>query len=294
MKVAVTGSSGLIGSALVPALRAAGHEPLRLVRRPTGAADEVRWSPEEPLDTGALAGVGAIVHLAGQSIDGRWTARRKRAILESRTHGTRRVAEAAAALEPHPVLLCASAMGFYGDRGDEELPDGAPRGEGFLAGVVEAWEAAADPARAAGVRVVHFRHTLVLSRRGGALARMLLPFRLGLGGPIGSGRQWWSWIALDDLVGAYLHALSGPLEGPVNAAAPEPVRNRDFARALGRALHRPAVLPVPAFAVRAVFGEMGRELLLASARVLPTRLQASGYAFRHRTLDAALAHEFAA
>ncbi len=290
----MTGSSGLIGSALVPALRAAGHEPLRLVRRPARAADEVRWSPEEPLDTGALAGVEAIVHLAGESIDGRWTERRRRAILESRTHGTRRVAEAAAALEPRPVLLCASAMGIYGDRGDEELADGAPRGEGFLADVVEAWEAAADPARAAGARVVHLRHTVVLSRRGGALARLLLPFRLGLGGPVGNGRQWWSWIALEDLVGVYLYALSEPLEGPVNAAAPEPVRNREFARALGRALHRPAVAPLPAFVVRAVFGEMGRELLLTSKRVLPARLQASGYAFSHRTLDAALAHELAA
>jgi uncharacterized protein (TIGR01777 family) len=296
VKVAVTGSSGLIGSSLVPGLEAAGHDVVRLVRREPAAGGEVGWDPEGgTVDLGGLAGVDAIVHLAGETIGKRWTEERKRTVLESRTTGTRVIAEAAAALDPRPsVLLCASAVGVYGDRGDELLTETSARGEGFLADVVTAWEAAADPARAAGIRVVHLRQGLVLSRRDGALARLLLPFRLGLGGPIGSGEQWWSWVVLEDVVGAYLHALERPLAGPVNVVAPEPVRNRELARALGRALHRPAALPFPPFAVRLLLAEMGEELLLASQRALPSVLAADGYAFRCRTIAEGLARALAA
>jgi uncharacterized protein (TIGR01777 family) len=187
------------------------------------------------------------------------------------------------------VLVCASAIGIYGSRGDAVLTEESERGEGFLADVVAAWESAADPAREAGIRVVHARQGLVLSRRGGALERLLLPFRVGLGGPVGPGDQWWSWIAIDDVVGAYLHLLDHEVAGPVNVVAPEPVRNRDFVKALGRALHRPAFAPFPAFAVRGLLGVRGEELLLASPRVVPAALEASGYAMRHRSVDEGIA-----
>jgi uncharacterized protein (TIGR01777 family) len=289
MRVAVTGASGLIGSALVPALTGAGHEVLTLVRRPAGAPNEVQWGPSEGMiDTKGLEGVGAIVHLAAESIEQRWTGEARRRILESRVTGTRLIAEAAASLEPRPVLVAASGVDAYGDRADEVLADGSPRGEGFLADVVEAWEDAAAPAREAGCRVVHLRQGFVLSRHGGALARMLLPFRLGLGGRVGSGRQWWSWVALDDVVAAYLHALERPLEGVVNLAAPGVVTSAEFARTLGSVLHRPAVFPLPAFAVRLMFGEMGVSLLLASHRVEPERLLADGFSFASPELRGAL------
>jgi uncharacterized protein (TIGR01777 family) len=290
VKVAVTGSSGLIGSALIPALGATGHATLRLVRRQPGPG-EVRWDPAAgSIDAPGLAGVDAIVHLAGENIGARWSAKRKQAILESRVAGTRLVAETAARLDPPPdVLLCASAMGLYGSRGDEILTETSPRGTGFLADVVAAWEAAAAPAREAGIRVVHLRHGLVLSRHGGALARLLLPFRLGLGGRVGGGEQWWSWVALEDVTAAYLSLLERPLSGPLNLAAPEPVRNCDFVKELGRALRRPAVLPFPAFAVRTLLGEMGEELLLASQRILPAALEEGGFEFRCRTLADGLA-----
>lgn len=291
MKVAVTGSSGLIGSALLTALRGAGHESLRVVRHEPGEPDQVKWDPAAgTIDAAALAGVDAIVHLAGYNLGSRWTDSMKRRILESRTAGTRLIAETAARSEPKPsVIVCASAVGFYGNRGDDDLTEASPRGDGFLADVVEAWEAAAQPARDAGIRVVHLRQGLVLSRRGGALQRLLLPFRLGLGGRVGSGEQWWSWVAMDDVTGAYLHALEHPVSGAVNLVAPELVRNREFVQTLGRALHRPALAPFPAFAVRLVLGEMGEELLLSSQRVLPVALEASGYEIRHRALADALA-----
>jgi uncharacterized protein (TIGR01777 family) len=291
VKVAVTGSSGLIGSALLPILRREGHEPLRVVRREPVAPDEVGWDPEAgTIDVHALAGVDAIVNLAGYTIGKRWTESRKRRIVESRAGATRLLAETAATLEPRPhTFLCASGVGIYGDRGDEILTEESPRGDGFLPRVAEQWEAAGQPARDAGVRVVTFRHGLVLSRHGGALARLLLPFRLGLGGPLGSGKQWWSWIAIEDVVEAYAYALAHPLVGAVNLVSPEPVRNRDFVRALARILHRPALAPFPSFAVRTVFGEMGREVLLSSQRVLPVALESGGYAIRRRTLDEALA-----
>ena len=293
MKVAVTGSSGLIGSALVPALSGAGHSVLRIVRRPAAAADEITWDPAGgAIDAGALAGVDAVVHLAGANIGTRWTEAKKRAILESRTAGTKLVAETVAALHPRPrVLLCASAVGFYGDRRDEVLTEESSKGDGFLSDVVAAWEVAAQPARDAGIRVVHLRHGLVLARDGGALGKLLLPFKLGVGGPVGSGEQWWSWVAMEDVTGAYLHALDSALTGPVNLVAPGATRNRDFVKVLGRALHRPAIAPFPGFAVRVLLGEMGDELLLSSMRILPTALETSGYAFRRRELADALEHE---
>jgi uncharacterized protein len=290
VRVAVTGSSGLIGAALLPALRREGHEPARIVRREPVAPDEVGWDPEAgTIDAHALAGADAIVHLAGYNLGTRWTESKKRLILESRTESTRLLAETASLLAPRPtVMVCASAVGFYGSRADELLTEASPRGVGFLSDVVEAWEAAAQPARDAGIRVVHLRQGIVLSRRGGALGRLLLPFRLGVGGKVGTGDQWWSWVALEDVTGAYLHALEHPLAGPVNVVSPEPARNRDFVKTLGRALHRPAVAPFPSFAVRVLLGEMGEELLLASQRVLPAELESSGYAIRQRTLAEAL------
>jgi uncharacterized protein (TIGR01777 family) len=291
VRVAVTGSSGLIGAALLPALRDAGHEVLVLVRREPRAPDEVGWDPAAgALAAERLRGLDAVVHLAGATIGRRWTAGRKREILESRTKPTRLLAEALAELEPRPrALVSASAIGFYGDRGDEQLSERSGRGEGFLAEVVEAWEAAAQPARDAGIRVVNLRQGLVLSRDGGALQRLLTPFRLGVGGRIGSGRQWWSWVAPADVVGAYLWALEAPdAAGAVNVTAPHPVTNAEFARALGRALRRPSALPLPAAAVRLLLGEMGEELLLASQRVLPVRLEESGYEFAAPELEDAL------
>ena len=289
MKVAVTGSSGLIGSALLPALAAAGHEPVPMVRN-DARPGELRWDPATgAIDDAGLAGTDAIVNLAGESIAARWTEDRKRRILESRVAGTKLIAETAARLEPKPsVLLCASAVGFYGSRGDDELTETSAKGDGFLAAVVGAWEAAAQPARDAGIRVVHLRHGLVLSQRGGALARLLLPFRLGLGGRVGSGDQWWSWVAMEDVTAAYVSLLELPLSGPVNLVAPEPARNRDFVKSVGRALHRPAVLPFPSLAVRAVLGEMGVALLLASQRALPAALETGGLEFRCRTLSEGL------
>jgi uncharacterized protein (TIGR01777 family) len=295
MKVAITGSSGLIGSALVPALAAAGHEVVRLVRRPASGADEISWDPAAgELDARALEGCEAVVHLAGATIGSRWSKTRRRAILDSRVEGTRLVAETIASLTARPrVLVTASAIGVYGDRGDEELSEASPQGEGYLAEVVAAWEAAAAPALDAGIRVAQLRTGIVLSKHGGALQRLLLPTRLGLGGPVGNGRQWWSWVTLDDAVAAYLFALEHELAGPINVTAPSPVTNREFMKALGRALRRPAVVPLPAFAVRLAFGEMGEEVLLAGQRVRPDALEAAGFRFAQPELDGAFAHVLA-
>jgi uncharacterized protein len=296
--VAVTGASGLVGSALAPALASAGHRVLRLVRSvatPAAAARVARWDPESgALDSSALAGVDAVVHLAGESVaGGRWTEARKRRIRSSRVDATRGLAQSLARLAPPPrVLVSASAVGYYGDRGAEILREQSAPGTGFLAEVCREWEAATEPAERARIRVVQLRIGMVVARRGGALAAMLTPFRLGAGGPVGSGAQWVSWIALDDLVGAILHALeTESLAGAVNAVAPEPVQNRELARTLGRVLRRPAILPLPAFAARLLLGQMADELLLASARVEPARLQATGFTFGHPTLEDALRHE---
>ena len=293
LRVAVTGATGLVGGALVPVLRAAGHRVDRVSRRsPAAGTTDVQWDPTRGrLDPRALEGVDAVVHLAGESIAAlRWTASVKERIRRSRVDGTRLLAETLGWLTRRPrVLVAVSAVGYYGHRGDTLLTEESPPGAGFLAEVCREWEAAADPARAAGIRVVHPRLGVVLSGQGGALPRIALPFRLGAGGVIGSGRQYWSWIELGDLVRIVELCLAlDTLAGPVNAVAPEPVTNREFTRVLGRVLRRPAFVPFPALAVRLLLGEMGRALLLDSTRVLPRRLERAGFRFRHPGLAAAL------
>jgi uncharacterized protein len=289
MKVVVSGASGLLGTALVPVLREAGHDVVTLVRRePTGPA-QIRWDPAAgELDPAAVAGSDAIVNLSGATIGRRWNEQRKREILESRVGTTDLLTRTAAGLDPRPsVLVSAGPTGIYGDRGDEVLTEESELGTGFLADVGRAWEAAAQPARDAGIRVVSLRQGIVLSKEGGAIERLLLPFKLGLGGRVGSGKQWWSWIGLDDVVGAYRFALESDLDGPVNVVSPNPATNTQLVKALGRALHRPTVFPLPAFAVRTAFGEMGQELLLDGQRVLPARLLDAGFTFEYPNLDAA-------
>lgn len=293
MHVAVTGSSGLVGSTLVPMLTTGGHQVTRLVRRSAGEG-EVQWDASAAsFDAAKLDGVDAVVHLAGENIAaGRWSTEVKRRIRDSRVHGTRILCEGLAGMATPPrVLICASAIGFYGDRGDEFLDEASSAGEGFLAEVARDWEAATQPAAEAGIRVVSLRLGVVLSPRGGALEKMLTPFKLGGGGRVGSGRQYWSWISVDDAAGAFLHALmTQSLSGPVNAVAPHPVTNQEFTKTLGKVLGRPTLVPMPAFAARLALGEMADELLLASTRVTPGRLLDSGYTFRHSTLEDALRH----
>lgn len=270
----------------------------RVVRKPSPTPGEIAWDPAAgQLDPQQLVGLDGVVHLSGEPIaGGRWTAARKRAILDSRVGSTRLLCERLAGLAVPPrVLVCASAIGYYGARGDELLDEQSAPGSGFLAEVCTAWEAACAPARDAGIRVVHARIGVVLAREGGALASMLPPFRLGLGGPLGDGRAFMSWITLEDLVGAIGHALTqDQVVGPMNAVAPNPVRNAEFTRALGQALHRPAVLPVPSLALRLALGEMGPALLLASTRVVPRVLLDTGYVFQHPTLAEALQATLAA
>jgi uncharacterized protein (TIGR01777 family) len=294
--VAVTGSSGFLGSALVSSLAAGGHRVIPLVRREVRPGeDALRWDPV----SGAIASPGpaiadAVVHLAGESIaGGRWTAAKKQRIRESRVDATRRLTDTLTRLaKPPTVLVCASAIGYYGNRGDEVLSEESRPGTGFLADVGREWEAASAAAILQGIRVVTLRIGIVLSPAGGALAKMLTPFRLGLGGVIGGGAQWMSWIALDDVIGALRHALgTDAMRGPVNAVAPAPVTNAEFTRTLGRVLRRPTLVPMPAFAARLALGEMADELLLSSQRVMPARLLASGFAFRYPTLESALRHE---
>jgi hypothetical protein len=295
VRVAVSGSGGLIGAGVVSALSAAGSEVVRLVRRePAPGEAAVRWVPEKGIaDPAGLAGLDAVVHLAGENIaSGRWNAARKAAIRESRVKGTRILCDALAGLSrPPKTLVCASAVGYYGDRGTDLLTEESPAGTGFLPEVCREWEAAAAPAAEKGIRVVTLRIGMVLTPKGGALSRMVPPFRAGLGGVLGSGRQYVSWVALDDLQGIVLHALeNGDLRGPVNAVAPRPVTNREFTEALGRVLSRPTLFPVPAFALRLAVGEMADALLLASARVVPRRLEETGYRFRCPELHGALRH----
>jgi uncharacterized protein (TIGR01777 family) len=294
MKIAVTGTGGLVGNALVPLLSTGGHDVSRLVRRSPQGASEARWDPGTgELDAAALSGVGAVVHLAGENIASRrWSTAQKKRIRDSRVDATRRLCEALARPEILPrTLVCASAVGFYGDRGDEVLDESSPKGTGFLADVCEEWERATEPAREAGIRVVQLRFGMILSPAGGALAKMLLPFKLGAGGVMGSGEQYWSWIAIDDAAGAIVHALgTESLSGPVNAVSPEEATCRTFTRTLGRVLRRPTIVPMPATAARLAFGEMANELLLASARVRPAALESTGYQFRHPELEGALRH----
>jgi uncharacterized protein len=294
LHVAVTGATGLVGSALIPFLRTGGHRLTRVVRSAPTRDDEIQWNPTTgSIDAARLEGVDAVVHLAGENIAaGRWTEAAKARIRESRGRGTQLLCESLARLHQRPkVLVCASAIGYYGDRGASVVDEDSGSGRGFLADVCRAWEAATAAASDAGIRVVHLRLGVVLSAAGGALATLLLPFRLCAGGRLGGGEQFMSWIALDDVLGAVLHAIrTDPLRGPVNAVAPHPVSNFEFTKTLGRVLRRPALLPVPAAAARLAFGEMADEMLLASTRVAPTRLTATRYAFRYPDLEAALRH----
>jgi uncharacterized protein (TIGR01777 family) len=292
MKVLVTGSHGLIASALIPRLERDGHSVTRLVRQ-APRPGELQWDPEGgAIDRDGLEGHDAVVHLAGVGIgDHRWTDEHKRAVLDSRVKGTQLLSEALAALEHKPVFVSGSAIGYYGNRGDEELTETSAPGDDFLASICTQWEAATGAAEDAGLRVVHLRTGIVLSKGGGALKQMLTPFKLGIGGKLGSGRQWFSWIHIDDEVGSILHALTNvAVRGPLNAVSPNSATNAEFTKALGRALHRPAVVPVPAFGLRVLFGrEMADTMLLSGQRVLPKVLARTGYAFSHPDLDAALA-----
>ena len=296
MNILVTGATGLVGTALVSRLKGSGHSVVPLRRTAVSSGSGPTWNPESgQVHLDAAGSLDAVVHLAGENIAQRWTPAAKARIRASRVDATRLLSEALArAPQPPRALVCASATGVYGDRGAEVLDEHSDRGSGFLAEVCQAWEAATAPARDRGIRVVHLRLGIVLARQGGALARMLPLFRLGLGGRLGSGRQYWSWITLEDLVRVVeLALLDGALSGAVNAVAPEAATNAGFTAALARALHRPAFLPVPALFVRAVLGEMGREALLASARVRPARLLEAGFSFRFPDLDAAFGHVLA-
>lgn len=252
--------------------------------------EQIPWDPARPVDPAAVSGFDAVIHLAGESIFGRWTASKKQKILLSRVEGTRNLAQALAQAEEKPkVFVCGSAIGYYGDRGEELLKEESPPGTGFLADVCQQWEEATMPAVQADIRTAHLRTGIVLSRQGGALGAMLLPFKLGLGGRVGDGKQWMSWIHVQDLVGAIHHVLKNDLlEGPVNMVAPKPVRNAEFSKTLAAVLSRPAILPMPRFVVKALFGEMGEDLLLASQKVEAGKLISSGYPFRYRELKESL------
>jgi uncharacterized protein (TIGR01777 family) len=292
MRIGITGASGLVGRELTAFLQTAEHEVVPFVRG-SQAGPGIAWDPAAgTIDAPALEGLDVVVHFAGESVLGRWTPAKMRRILDSRDAGTRLLCEALASRERKPrVLISASAIGIYGDTEDRWVDESSPPGDerSFLVEVCRAWEAATTPARVAGIRVVNLRIGVVVSRRGGALAKLLLPASLGLGGPLGNGRQFISWIDSDDLLEVVMHAIeSEQLEGPVNAVAPEPVRQREFAKILGKVLGRPAFLPLPAFMVVALFGQMGREALLAGQRVRPTRLLETGFLFDYPTLEQSL------
>jgi uncharacterized protein len=293
MDIAITGSRGLVGSALVPALARAGHRPVRLVRGVRPGTDELGWDPDTgAIDAAGLEGIGAVVHLAGAGIgDKRWTPARKRLILESRTKGTDVLARALAGLVDKPaVLVSASGVDYYGPHGDETLTEASPPGGGFLADLCKRWEDAARPAADAGIRVAHIRTGPVLSADAGLLGRLLLPFRMGLGGRVGTGEQYMSWIAIDDHVAAILHLLTrDDGTGPYNLTAPNPVTNGEFTTTLGRVLHRPTKIPTPLLPLKLRYGgELVHELLLTGQRVLPARLEVAGYRFAHPMLEEAL------
>jgi uncharacterized protein (TIGR01777 family) len=291
MKVLVTGASGMVGSRLTQQMTADGHAVVPLVRR-DARSGEVQWKPSAgELAVDGLEGFDGVVHLAGENIaEGRWTAAKKARIRDSRVDTTRLLCEKLSQTErPPKVLVSASAIGFYGEAGDQPLTEDSPAGEGFLPTVCQQWEAATAPAASAGIRVVQLRIGVVLSVAGGALQKMLLPFRMGAGGRVGSGRQYWSWISIDDLVGVILHVLtSESLSGPVNAVAPQAVTNLEFTKTLGRVLKRPTIFPMPAFVARMALGQMANDLLLASALVVPQKLNQSGFQYRHPDLESAL------
>jgi uncharacterized protein len=288
-KVLVSGTSGPIGAALLPSLREHDWQTTRLVRGPARGPDEITWDPLQPLRPHLVSGFEAVIHLAGESIVGRWTEDKKRRILDSRVLGTRHLAEALAEAEPRPkVLITASAIGFYGNRGEETLSENSSAGKGFLPQVCQEWEGAAQPAEDVGIRTAQVRFGLVLTPSGGALGKMLTPFRLGLGGNMGDGRQWWSWVHVRDLVGAIQKVLNTDLAGAINVVGPAPVRNAEFTTTLASVLSRPAIFPMPAFAAHLAFGQMADELLLASQRVEPAKLLAAQYPFHYAELKGAL------
>ncbi|HEX6505308.1 MAG TPA: TIGR01777 family oxidoreductase [Terriglobales bacterium] len=288
-KVLVSGASGPVGAALIPKLREQGYEVVRLVRRSPSGEGQIRWDPTQPIDPGLVAGFEAVIHLAGETIVGRWTESKKRRIQQSRAEGTRNLAAALAkAIQKPRVFVSASAIGFYGSRGDETLREGSSSGHDFLSAVCRDWEANTQAAAQSGIRTLQTRFGLILSSDGGALPKMLPPFRMGLGGTMGNGRQWWSWIHIADVVGAILYLIeNASLQGPVNFVAPNPVTNAVFTKTLASVLHRPGFFPVPAFAARLVFGQMADELLLSSQRVEPAKLMASGFQFEYTDLGKA-------
>jgi uncharacterized protein (TIGR01777 family) len=292
MKILISGSSGLVGGRLLPLLRASGHSIIRLVRRSPQSADEREWRPDSGLlDASAFEGIQAVINLAGDNIgEGRWTAEKKKRILESRVQTTSLLARVMAGLESRPaVFVSASAIGYYGDRGDEMLTEESDPGVGFLADVCRQWEASTTPAAAAGIRVAMLRFGVILATDGGALAKMLLPFKLGVGGNMGSGKQFWSWLTADEAARILLFAVTNDqLSGPVNAVSPHPATNAEFTKALAGVLHRPAIFPMPAFAARLALGEMADALILSSARVLPRKLESAGYQFLHPEISGAL------
>jgi uncharacterized protein (TIGR01777 family) len=294
MRILISGSHGLVGTALINALEPEGHEIFRLVRYAPHSQAEIEWSPERySIALARLEGFDAVIHLAGESIaEGRWTEEKKKRIRESRVKGTRLLGDALSNLSNRPrSLICASAIGYYGNRGDELLTETSPPGDDFLAQVCIEWENATALAREKGIRVVNMRFGIILDSKGGALAKMLPPFRMGLGGKIGSGKQWMSWIALDDVVGGIKTALTNEtVAGPVNFVAPNPVTNAEFTRSLGKQLSRPTIFPIPAFGIRLAFGEMADALLLSSQRVEPERLKAKGFKFAFSQLEDALRH----
>lgn len=293
-RILVSGMSGPIGAALLPTLKSSGARISRLVRK-TGkysSSDEqqIPWNPAQPISPESVSAFDAVIHLAGESIVGRWTEAKKREIRDSRVNGTTHLARALALSKHKPqVFICSSAIGYYGDRGDEVLNEQSTTGTGFLAEVCREWEAAAEPAADVGIRTVSMRTGIVLTRKGGALGKMLTPFKMGVGGRIGDGRQWMSWIDVRDMVGAIHHLLKNDLlHGQVNMVAPKPVTNAEFTRTLASVLSRPAIFPVPAFVVKLAFGEMGETALLGSQRVEPGQLVGSGYPFRFSDLLASL------
>jgi uncharacterized protein (TIGR01777 family) len=294
MNIAITGSTGLLGSALIDALEAGGDSSVRVVRRSSAtSSNEILWDPAQgSIEGEKFKNIDAVVHLAGESVAQRWTAARKKEILESRVRGTTLLCQTLGGLASKPsTLISASAIGYYGDRGDEPIDEASSPGDGFLADVCQQWEAATQPARDADIRVVNLRIGVVLTPKGGALAKILMPFRLGVGGPLGSGRQYMSWIALDDLVRIIQFALhAAAISGPVNAVAPNPVSNREFTKTLGRVLRRPTIFRLPAIAAHLAFGQMADEVLLAGARVSPRALTAAQFEFAYPQLEPALRH----
>ncbi|PYX82285.1 MAG: TIGR01777 family protein [Acidobacteria bacterium] len=289
-RILVSGVSGPLGAALLPSLRDRGYRVVRLVRGADSDDEQISWEPAKPLPVESVSGFDIVIHLAGESIVGRWTAAKKARIRDSRLLGTRNLAEALSRAAERPwVLITASAIGYYGNRGDEVLREDSSPGRDFLAELCRQWEEATQPSAQADIRTANLRIGLILSLAGGALPRMLIPFRMGVGGKIGQGRQWWSWVDVNDVVGAIHHVIKADsLQGPINVVAPRPVTNAEFTKTLAEVLNRPAIFPMPAFAARLAFGEMADELLLASQRVEPAKLISSGYPFQHSELRKAL------